>query len=83
MANPETLGTGGALIPIQSDNVAAAGYDADSQTMYVQFDSGETYEYVPVSADLWDRFVAAQPHPWSEVGYPELVEAGVPYRKVE
>jgi hypothetical protein len=79
---PEVVGTAGELIPIQSDNVDAAGYDAASATMYVQFDSGDLYQYAPVASDVWLRFIAAQPHPWSAVGYPELVESGVPYRKV-
>lgn len=70
------------LIPIQSDNVAAAGYDPTTQTMTVQFHEGSVYQYSPVPQSLWDDFVAAQPHPWSAVGYPRLVQAKVPYRRV-
>lgn len=70
------------LIPIQSDNVAAAGYDPASQTMTVQFLEGSVYQYAPVPQSLWDDFVAAQPHPWSAVGYPRLVQAKVPYWRV-
>lgn len=70
------------LIPIQSDNVAAAGYDPATQTMTVQFLEGAVYQYAPVPQSLWDDFVAAQPHPWSAVGYPRLVEAKVPYWRV-
>lgn len=81
LAEP-AVGTEGRLIPIQSDNVAAAGYDAASETMLVEFDEGSLYEYAPVPADVWEAFVAAQPHPWSAVGHPVLVEGGVPYRKV-
>ncbi|MCX6602518.1 MAG: KTSC domain-containing protein [Acidobacteria bacterium] len=75
-------GTGGQLIAIQSDNVAAAGYNAASRTMLVEFDDGSLYEYSPVPESVWIDFVAAQPHPWSRVGNPVLVEGGVPYRKV-
>jgi hypothetical protein len=50
--------------------------------MTVQFDSGWTYEYYGVSPELWLAFLAAQPNPWSQVGYPMLVEAGVPYRRI-
>jgi hypothetical protein len=79
----ETLvGTNGQLISIQSDNVLAAGYDANSLTMTVQFNNGYTYEYYGVPAELWDSFIAAQPHPWSQVGNPRLVEAGVPYKRI-
>lgn len=76
------VGTNGQLISIQSDNVQAAGYDADSMTMTVQFKNGYTYEYYGVPADLWDSFIAAQPNPWSLVGYPRLVQAGVPYKRI-
>ena len=76
------VGTNGQLITIQSDNVQAAGYDADSMVMTVQFDNGALYEYYGVSADLWNSFVAAQPHPWSQVGYPRLVQGGIPYKRI-
>jgi hypothetical protein len=75
-------GTGGQLIAIQSDNVRAAGYDDASRTMLVEFDDGSLYEYTPVPASVWDDFIAAQPHPWSRVGNPVLVQGRVPYRKV-
>ena len=70
------------LIAINSSNVQAAGYDADSMTMTVQFKNGYAYEYYGIPAELWDSFVAAQPHPWSKVGYPRLVQAGVPYKRI-
>ena len=76
------IGTGGELIPIQSSNVQAAGYDASTGTMTVLFDSGGLYEYYNVPEGLWQDFVAAQPHPWSAVGYPRLVDGGVEYRRV-
>ena len=77
-----TVGTKGQLIYIQSDNVQAAGYDEASKVMTVQFDNGAIYEYYGVSTDLWESFVAAQPHPWSQVGYPRLVQAGIPYKRI-
>ena len=77
-----TIGTNGQLISIQSDNVRAAGYDSASMVMTVQFDNGALYEYYGVPADLWTSFVAAQPHPWSQVGYPRLVQGGIPYNRV-
>ena len=76
------VGTKGQLISIQSDNVRAAGYDAALMIMTVQFNNGYTYEYYGITADLWTSFVAAQPHPWSQVGYPRLVQAGVPYKRI-
>lgn len=76
------IGTNGQLISIQSDNVRAAGYDVNSMVMTVQFDNGALYEYYGVPADLWTSFVAAQPHPWSQVGYPRLVQGGIPYKRI-
>ena len=78
----EVVGTNGQLISIQSDNVQAAGYDANSMTMIVQFKNGYAYEYYGIPAELWNSFIAAQPDPWSQVGYPRLVQAGVPYKRI-
>jgi hypothetical protein len=77
-----SIGTEGRLIAIQSDNVAAAGYDVNSKIMTVQFKNGYLYEYYGISEELWNSFIAAQPHPWSKVGYPQLVQAGVPYKRI-
>jgi len=76
------IGTNGQLVSIQSDNVRAAGYDEASMVMTVQFKNGALYEYDGVPADLWTSFVAAQPHPWSQVGYPRLVQGGIPYKRI-
>lgn len=76
------LGTNGELISIQSDNVRLAGYDANSQTMTVEFDDGGRYEYYEVPVGLWNAFIEAQPHPWSAVGYPQLVNGGYSYQRV-
>jgi uncharacterized protein YcfL len=79
----EINGTNGALIPITSSNVNAAGYDAQNQIMKVQFKSGAIYEYYGVQLELWDSFVNAQPNPWSAVGYPRLVGEGYPYKRIK
>lgn len=78
----QIVGTGGQLIAIDSDNVQAAGFDSSSSIMTVQFNNGYTYEYYGISIELWDSFIAAQPNPWSLVGYPRLVQAGVPYKRI-
>jgi hypothetical protein len=79
----EVVGTNGQLIIIQSDNVHAAGYEANTMTMTVQFKNGYAYEYYGIPEELWDSFIAAQPHPWGQVGYPRLVQAGVSYRRIK
>jgi hypothetical protein len=78
----DELGTGGQLISIQSDNVRAAGYNATSLVMTVQFENGAVYEYYGVPSDLWTAFLSAQPHPWSQIGYPRLVQGGIPNKRV-
>ena len=77
-----SVGTNGQLVSIQSNNVMAAGYDDMSAVMTVQFKNGAVYEYYGVSAGVWQAFIAAQPHPWSQVGYPELVQSGIPYKRI-
>lgn len=77
-----TVGTNGQLIAIQSENVSAAGYNETTLVMTVQFDNGALYEYYGVSAELWTSFVSAQPHPWSQVGYPRLAQGGIPYKRI-
>jgi hypothetical protein len=79
---PNEVGTSGQLIPIQSSNVSAAGYNDASAVMTVQFKSGALYEYYEVPPELWVSFVAAQPHPWSQVGYPQLVQGGYGYSRI-
>ena len=81
-SSAKQVGTSGQLIPIQSDNVLAAGYNATSLVMTVQFKNGAIYEYYGVGADLWEAFIAAQPHPWSQVGYSRLVQSGIPYKRI-
>jgi hypothetical protein len=70
------------LISISSDNVAAAGYSESQRVMTVQFENGAQYEYYNVPLELWESFLAAQPHPWSQVGYPQLVGEGYSYRRI-
>jgi len=72
----------GGLIPIESSNVSMAGYDESSSVMTVLFDSGGLYEYYDVPAGLWEDFLDAQPSPWSQVGYPDLVQGGYEYRRL-
>ena len=76
------VGTNGQLIAIESDNVRAAGYNASALIMTVQFNNGYTYEYYGVQPELWNSFIAAQPHPWSQIGNPRLVQGGVPYKRI-
>jgi hypothetical protein len=45
--------------PVASTNVAAIGYDADAEEIYVEFIGGRTYAYGLASHPLWLDFEAA------------------------
>jgi hypothetical protein len=45
--------------PVQSTNVAAVGYDADSRTLQVEFTNGGLYEYHDVPADVAEGLAGA------------------------
>lgn len=81
-SDARSVGTGGDLIPIVSDNVAMAGYNDATRVMTVLFESARVYEYYDVPPQLWESFIAAQPDPWSLVGYPQLVQGGYAYQEV-
>ena len=40
--------------PVNSSNVAAVGYDEDSQTLQVEFNNGSTYQYFDVPKAIYD-----------------------------
>lgn len=40
--------------PVQSSNIKAVGYEAESQTLAIQFGSGATYHYKGVPKDIYD-----------------------------
>ncbi len=45
--------------PVSSSNIAAVGYDADNQTVYVQFLNGSTYAYKGVPAHEFENLRTA------------------------
>lgn len=71
------------MIPIESDNVLEAGYNSITRILTIRFKSGGLYEYYDVDKEVWNSFLAAQPNPWSLVGYPVLVEGNFSYRRIE
>jgi hypothetical protein len=52
--------------PVISTNVKLVGYDSNSRTLRIQFQSGGTYEYSNVTQALFDEML--KPHPWRRVG---------------
>lgn len=45
--------------PVSSSNIAAVGYDIDSQVVYVQFLNGSTYAYKGVAEHEFDNLRTA------------------------
>ena len=45
--------------PVVSSNVAAVGYEADTETLYVQFKNGAQYAYASVPADEYEALLTA------------------------
>lgn len=45
--------------PVSSSNIAAVGYDAENQTVYVQFLNGSTYAYKGVPEHEFDNLRTA------------------------
>ncbi|MEQ8935461.1 MAG: KTSC domain-containing protein [Amphiplicatus sp.] len=44
---------------VDSSNIEAVGYDAESQTLQVEFKSGATYQYFDVTQELFDGLMIA------------------------
>ena len=44
---------------VDSTNVAAIGFDEDSQTLQVEFSSGATYQYFDVPQAMFDGLIGA------------------------
>jgi hypothetical protein len=45
--------------PVSSSNITAVGYDADNQTVYVQFLNGSTYAYKGVPEHEFENLLTA------------------------
>lgn len=45
--------------PVESSNIAAIGYDADSRTLQVDFTTGKRYQYQNVPPETFAEFKAA------------------------
>ena len=48
------------MIPVNSSNILAIGYDSDSATLTISFKGGDKYEYYDVPQHEFDCFLAAE-----------------------
>lgn len=46
-------------IPVTSKNIQSIGYDADSHTLEVEFNSGGVYQYSSVPQEVYEGFIGA------------------------
>lgn len=46
--------------PVQSSNIKAVGYEAESQTLAIQFGAGSVYHYSGVPSDVYDDLLKAE-----------------------
>lgn len=47
-------------IPVSSSNVAAVGYDPNTQTLQVEFNSGSIYQYFDVPQTIYEALISAE-----------------------
>lgn len=45
--------------PVVSSNVASAGYDANTQTLEIEFNNGGIYQYFDVPQAVYDHLMSA------------------------
>ncbi len=50
------------MMPVDSSNLAAVGYDKKSQTLRIRFGHGGLYEYYNVSEDEYEGLMNAPSH---------------------
>jgi len=47
------------MIPVQSSNVTSIGYNEETETLRVAFQSGSIYEYYNVPPPIFEQFKSA------------------------
>ncbi|CAG1769284.1 hypothetical protein BAC3_00170 [uncultured bacterium] len=47
-------------IPVSSSNIAAIGYDSNTQTLEVEFNSGSIYQYFDVPQTIYEALINAE-----------------------
>lgn len=49
-------------ISVNSTSIASIGYDPDTQTLEVEFNNGNVYQYFDVPQVVYDSFISADSH---------------------
>lgn len=45
---------------VRSSNIVSVGYDAAAQTLEVEFQSGNVYQYLDLPEDMYQNFMTAE-----------------------
>ncbi len=48
--------------PVSSSNISSIGYDSNSQTLEIEFNTGGIYQYYGVNQDLFNGLMSASSH---------------------
>lgn len=48
--------------PVSSSNIASIGYDADSNTLEIEFLNGAIYQYYDVPSNVYQELITASSH---------------------
>ena len=48
------------LNPISSSNISRSGYDSATDSMFIEFKTGDIYKYESVPHDIFEEFLAAK-----------------------
>lgn len=70
------------LYEIDSSNISAIGYDDEQMKLYVEFLSGELYEYMNVPIDVWNGLKNAESRGSFLHFFIKINESAYPYRKI-
>ena len=68
------------MVPVESSNIMALGYDKDEKVLYAEFKHGGTYAYTGVPEYIYTNLLDAE-----SVGkwfHTAVKQAGFPYAKV-
>ena len=65
---------------VSSSNLSSVGYDADTQTLEIEFLNGTIYQYFNVPPSVYDGLMKANSH--GKYFHSNIREAGYSYRKM-
>lgn len=68
------------MVSVDSEALAAVGYDAVARTLRVRFAHGGLYDYFDVPAQVYEGLIADE-HPWTIWG--EHVKASYAYKRIQ